>query len=49
MTKRFSRSKKYIHTIAPEKKNCKAFTPEKLKLFEHYGVERQIKAAFGKP
>ena len=43
----FDEVKSYIHTIAPEKEKIVKLYTGKLKLFEHYGVERQIKAAFG--
>ncbi|MBS1491653.1 MAG: Rne/Rng family ribonuclease [Bacteroidetes bacterium] len=39
--------KSYIHQIAPDKEKIAKLYTGKLKLFEHYGVERQIKAAFG--
>jgi len=42
----FEEVKSYIHTIAPEKEKIVKLYTGKLKLFEHYGVERQIKAAF---
>jgi len=43
----FDEIKSYIHTIAPEKEKIVKLYTGKLKLYEHYGVERQIKAAFG--
>ena len=43
----FEEVKSYIHNIAPEKEKIVKLYTGKLKLFEHYGVERQLKAAFG--
>jgi ribonuclease G len=43
----FEEVKSYIHNIAPEKEKIVKLYTGKLKLFEHYGVERQIKSAFG--
>jgi ribonuclease G len=43
----FDEVKSYIHQIAPDKEKIVKHYTGKLKLFEHYGVERQIKAAFG--
>jgi ribonuclease G len=39
--------KSYIHTIAPEKEKIVKLYNGKAKIFENYGVERQIKSAFG--
>ncbi len=43
----FEEVKSYIHTIAPDKEKIVKLYSGKVKLFEHYGVERQIKSAFG--
>lgn len=40
-------AKAYIHTIAPEKDKILKLYTGKAKIFEHYGIERQIKSAFG--
>ncbi|MDZ4714966.1 MAG: Rne/Rng family ribonuclease [Cytophagales bacterium] len=37
----------YIHTIAPEKDKIVKLYTGKAKIFEHYGIEKQIKSAFG--
>src|SRR6202008_1301006 len=37
----------YIHTIAPDKEKIVKLYNGKAKIFEHYGIERQIKSAFG--
>jgi ribonuclease G len=39
--------KSFIKTIAPEKEKIVKFYNGKVKIFEHYGIERQIKSAFG--
>jgi len=39
--------KSYIHNIAPEKDKIVKFYSGKAKIFEHYGIEKQIKSAFG--
>ena len=39
--------KTYIHTIAPDKEKIVKLYTGKAKIFEHYGIERQIKSAFG--
>jgi ribonuclease G len=39
--------KTYIRTIAPDKEKIVKFYTGKAKIFEHYGIERQIKSAFG--
>src|SRR5690606_22336319 len=39
--------KTYIHTIAPEKERIVKLFNGKAKIFEHYGIEKQIKSAFG--
>jgi ribonuclease G len=40
--------KEYISTIAPEKEKIVKYYDETEPIFEHYGVEKQIKSAFGK-
>ncbi|MCA6434342.1 MAG: Rne/Rng family ribonuclease, partial [Cytophagales bacterium] len=39
--------KSYIHTIAPDKEKIVKLYTGKVKIFEHLGVEKQLKAAFG--
>jgi len=39
--------KSYIHTIAPDKEKIVKLYTGKAKIFEHLGVEKQLKAAFG--
>lgn len=39
--------KTYIKTIAPDKEKIVKFYNGKVKIFEQYGIERQIKSAFG--
>jgi len=43
----FEEIKAYIHTIAPEKDKIVKLYAGKAKIFEHYGIEKQIKSAFG--
>lgn len=43
----FDEVKGYIHTIAPEKEKIVKLYSGKAKIFEHYGIEKQIKSAFG--
>ncbi len=43
----FEEIKSYIHTIAPEKEKIVKMYAGKAKIFEHFGIERQIKSAFG--
>jgi ribonuclease G len=43
----FEEIKSYIHTIAPEKDKIVKLYAGKAKIFEHYGIEKQIKSAFG--
>jgi ribonuclease G len=43
----FEDVKTYIHTIAPEKDKILKLYTGKAKIFEHYGIEKQIKSAFG--
>lgn len=40
--------KEYIRTIAPEKEKIVKLFKGKLPIFEHYGVNRQIKSLFGR-
>jgi ribonuclease G len=39
--------KTYIHNIAPDKEKIVKLYTGKAKIFEHFGVEKQIKSAFG--
>jgi ribonuclease G len=39
--------KSYIHNIAPDKEKIVKLYSGKSKIFEHFGVEKQIKSAFG--
>ncbi len=43
----FEEVKTYIHTIAPDKEKIVKLYTGKAKIFEHYGIERLIKSAFG--
>jgi len=43
----FDEVKTYIHTIAPDKEKIVKLHTGKVKIFEHYGIEKQIKSAFG--
>ena len=43
----FEDVKTYIHTIAPDKEKIVKLYTGKAKIFEHYGIEKQIKSAFG--
>lgn len=43
----FEDVKTYIHTIAPDKEKIVKLYTGKAKIFEHFGIERQIKSAFG--
>ncbi len=43
----FDEVRNYIHTIAPEKDKIVKLYTGKAKIFEHYGIEKQIKSAFG--
>jgi ribonuclease G len=45
--KMFEEVKTYIRTIAPDKEKIVKYYTGKAKIFEHYGIERQIKSAFG--
>lgn len=44
----FREIKDYISTIAPEKEKIVKLHKGEVPIFEHYGVEKQIKSAFGK-
>jgi len=46
--KLFEDVKAYIRNIAPEKEKIVKLYSGKAKLFEHYGIEKQIKSSFGK-
>lgn len=39
--------KAYVHSIAPDKEKIVKLYTGKAKIFEHYGIEKQIKSAFG--
>jgi ribonuclease G len=43
----FEDVKTYVHTIAPDKEKIVKLYTGKAKIFEHYGIEKQIKSAFG--
>ncbi len=43
----FDEVRMYIHTIAPDKEKIVKMYTGKAKIFEHYGIEKQIKSAFG--
>ena len=45
--KMYDEVRNYIHTIAPDKEKIVKLYNGKAKIFEHYGVEKQIKSAFG--
>lgn len=45
--KMYDEVKVYIKTIAPEKEKILKLYNGKAKIFEHYGIEKQIKSAFG--
>ena len=44
----YEETKAYIHIIAPEKEKIVKFYAGKVKIFEQYGIEKQLKAVFGK-
>lgn len=44
----YEETKAYISIIAPEKEKIVKFYNGKTKIFEHYGIEKQLKAVFGK-
>ncbi|HEY9047398.1 MAG TPA: Rne/Rng family ribonuclease, partial [Ohtaekwangia sp.] len=43
----FEDVKAYVHSIAPDKEKIVKLYTGKAKIFEHYGIEKQIKSAFG--
>lgn len=43
----FDEVKGFIHTIAPDKEKIVKLYNGRAKIFEHYGIEKQIKSAFG--
>lgn len=43
----FEDVKTYVRTIAPDKEKIVKLYTGKAKIFEHYGIEKQIKSAFG--
>ena len=45
--KMYDEVKAYIKTIAPDKERIVKLYNGKAKIFEHYGIEKQIKSAFG--
>lgn len=46
--KLFDEIKSYIHTIAPDKQDIVKLYKGKAPIFDHFGVEKQIKTSFGK-
>src|SRR5581483_4204541 len=46
--KLFDELKSYIHNIAPEKESIAKYYDSKTPIFDHFGVEKQIKSLFGK-
>jgi ribonuclease G len=47
-TELYEEIKKYVHTIAPEKEEIVKLYKGTVPIFDNYGVEKQIKAAFGR-
>jgi ribonuclease G len=45
--KMYEEVRTYIKTIAPDKEKIVKYYNGKAKIFEHYGIEKQIKSAFG--
>src|SRR5690606_28603090 len=45
--KMYDEARTYIRNISPEQEKIVKFYSGRAKIFEHYGVEKQIKAAFG--
>ncbi len=45
--KMYDEVKSYIHNIAPDKEKIVKLYTGKVKIFEHLGVEKQLKSAFG--
>ena len=46
--KLFDKIKSYLHTIAPDKEGIVKYYKGKEPLFEHFGIDKQIKSSFGK-
>lgn len=44
----FEEIKSYMHSIEPEKEKIVKYYEGRLPIFEHFGVERQIKGSFGR-
>lgn len=44
----FEEIKSYLHTIAPDKEKIVQYDKGKTSIFEHFGVDKQIKALFGR-
>lgn len=44
----FQEIKSYMHTIEPEKEKIVKYYEGRLPIFDHFGVERQIKGSFGR-
>lgn len=44
----YEETKNYLHTIAPDKENILKLYKGSVPIFENFGVDRQIKALFGK-
>jgi ribonuclease G len=44
----FEETKNYIHTIAPQKTDIVKYFSGNKPIFEHFGVDKQIKSSFGK-
>jgi ribonuclease G len=44
----FEETKKYVHTIAPEKDDIVKLYKGSAPIFDHFGVEKQLKALFGR-
>ena len=46
--KLYEKIKSYLHTIAPDKEGIVKYYKGKEPLFEHFGIDKQIKSSFGK-
>jgi len=46
--KLYGEIKSYLHTISPEKENIVKFYKGNTPIFEHFGIDKQIKSSFGK-
>ncbi|HWZ16205.1 MAG TPA: Rne/Rng family ribonuclease [Mucilaginibacter sp.] len=44
----FNEVRSYVHEISPDLENIVRFHKNNMPIFEHYGVDKQIKSAFGK-